>query len=135
MGLSGAGKTYFAKNLSERFKQMDVSCTWLNNDDIRNITHNHDFSTEGRMIQAHTMARLANESKNPFVIIECICPLQEQRRIIDPDYVIWLDTVRQSKYPDTDDIFEPPVKPNVQMSKWIDIDVVIDLMLSRVFKE
>ena len=53
-----------------------------------------------------------------MVICDFICPTDEARKIFDADYCIWMDTIKESNYKDTDKIFENPKKFNLKFSKW-----------------
>ena len=89
MGLPGTGKTYLSKELSKIFPIIH-----LNADEIRKYFNDWDFSEEGRLRQADRMKRFSD-----FIILEKIsaladfvCPLEETRKILSPDIVIWMDT-------------------------------------------
>ena len=52
------------------------------------------------------------------VICDFICPTKESRKIFDADYCIWMDTIKESNYKDTDKIFEKPEDFNLKISQW-----------------
>ena len=54
------------------------------------------------------MRTLAEETPYQYVIIDMVAPLPEMRTIINPDFTIWLDTITQSRYTDTNKIFVEP---------------------------
>ena len=117
MGLPGSGKTTLAKVLVPMF-----NAVWLNADKVREEANDWDFSEMGRSIQANRMKRLASEAieNNRNVIADFVCPTQATRDDFNADYTIWMDTIDNSKYPDTDLIFEPVVEENViRIDKWI----------------
>ena len=107
MGLPGAGKTYFAKIL---FPMLDA--VWLNADQIRKEANDWDFSPEGRLRQANRMKSLAdkalNEGKN--VIADFVCPTDKTREDFDADILIWMDTIKEGRFEDTNKIFVKPKK-------------------------
>ena len=43
-------------------------------------------------------------------------------KIFNPDYSIWMDTIQESEYKDTDKIFEKPSKINLRISSWNQYD-------------
>ena len=45
-------------------------------------------------------------------IADFVAPTEEIRRIFDADITIWMNTIKESKYPDTNQIFETP-KANI----------------------
>ncbi len=115
MGLSGSGKTFLSKLL-----QKELTCAWYNADNLREMAFDWDFSEQGRKRQSHRMRALADfETKNGrMVICDFICPTQEAREIFDADFCIWMNTIKESSYKDTDKIFEEPKRVNLKISNW-----------------
>ena len=107
MGLPGSGKTTLASNLVPLLK-----AKWLNADNTRKIANDWDFSKEGRARQAKRMADLAEKYKKEgfHVVADFICPTPEARRLFNPDYIIWLDTIKKSRFEDTNEMFVKPEK-------------------------
>ena len=117
MGLSGAGKTTLARQLVQALMQAGHTVGHLNADEIRSLYNDWDFSPAGRTRQAERMHKLSADSNWDYVIADFICPLEKHRDILAADYVIWLDTVKQSNYADTDLLFEPPENFNLKFTK------------------
>jgi len=105
MGLPGAGKTTLALNLIN-FLHPDV--IWLNADEVRKKYNDWDFSTEGRIRQSQRMRHLADVSEVKYVVADFVCPLPEMRNIYDPHFVIWVDTITEGRFQDTNNAFVPP---------------------------
>lgn len=105
-GLSGAGKTTLAEKLQPVLAAKGIEFTRINGDEMRKRYNDWDFSTEGRLRQADRISVEAD--LYPLTLIDFIAPLQEQRDIVDADYVIWMDTVKSSQYYDTDKVFDQP---------------------------
>ena len=105
MGLPGSGKTTLAKKLAPMF-----NAVWLNADKVREEANDWDFSEMGRTIQANRMKRLAQEAvdKNRNVIADFVCPTENTRRDFEADYTIWMDTIKEGRFEDTNKMFEPP---------------------------
>ena len=103
MGLPGAGKTTLAKQLAEQ-----LNATWFNADEIRAKYKDWDFSAEGRIRQSRRMRQLADASDNAYVIADFVAPLAEMREIFAADFTIWMDTIEQGRFDDTNRVFEPP---------------------------
>ena len=118
MGLSGSGKTFLSKLL-----QKELSCAWYNADNLREMANDRDFSNEGRKRQSFRMKALADFEKanGRLVICDFICPTKEAREIFDADYCIWMDTIKESNYEDTDKIFEEPEQFNLRFQAGINI--------------
>ena len=50
------------------------------------------------------------KSENRNVIADFICPTEQTRKEFNADYTIWVDTIKEGKYEDTNKIFETPSK-------------------------
>ena len=105
MGLPGSGKTSLAKHLTPMF-----NAVLLNADEVRKNSDDFDFTMEGRNRQAMRMWTLAEEAvdANRTVIADFICPTEKTRQDFDADYTVWMDTIKESNYEDTNKMFEPP---------------------------
>ncbi len=103
MGLPGAGKTTLAQALQAR-----LNCAWLNADVIRKKYNDWDFGVEGRIRQSQRMREQADLVSSNYVIADFIAPLKQMRDIYAADYVIWMDTITEGRFEDTNRVFEPP---------------------------
>ena len=117
MGLSGSGKSELAKELYSLFQNDERSSIRINGDEVREAHKDWDFSPEGRIRQAERMARLAKKSNTDYVIADFIAPTKQIRDIFNPDMLIWLDTVRSSKYINTDVVFQNPTNYAFKVKK------------------
>ena len=108
MGLPGAGKTTLAEELRLKLWEEGRTVSWLNADEVRKTHDDWDFSTEGRIRQSVRMKDLADKATTDYVIADFIAPLVEMRINFKPDWIVWVDTIQQSKFIDTDIIFIPP---------------------------
>ena len=109
MGLPGSGKSTLAAALTANLFFNKV--VWLNADAVRERFDDWDFSPEGRLRQARRMRKLADEElvkDRNFVIIDMVAPLTEMRDLIAPDILVWMDTISEGRYQDTNRMFEPP---------------------------
>ena len=107
MGLPGAGKT----TLSDEMAPL-LNAKRLNADEVRKAANDWDFSEEGRKRQAKRMADFALELKNQgnYVIADFICPTPEARNLFPADFVIWVDTIKEGRFDDTNQMFVKPEK-------------------------
>ena len=107
MGLPGAGKTTLANELAKSIKAKR-----LNADEIRKAANDWDFSEEGRTRQSKRMsdAALKIKSEGHNVIADFICPTPEARKLFPADYVIWVDTIKEGRFDDTNKMFVKPEK-------------------------
>ncbi len=105
MGLPGSGKSTFAKKLAN-----DLDALLFNADEIRSLTKFADFTPNGRVIQSKRMCLYADYecSLGKIVICDFVCPTERTREIFMADITIWMDTIKESRYQDTNLLFEKP---------------------------
>ena len=113
MGLPGAGKTTLANELSKL-----IECKRLNADEIRKEANDWDFSEEGRKRQARRMsdAALKIKKEGNNVIADFICPTPAARELFPADYIIWVDTIKEGRFEDTNQMFVKPEKFNFHVT-------------------
>ena len=104
-GLPGSGKT----TLAEKLVPM-INAVWLNADAVRKNADDWDFSPEGRTRQANRMKMMADAAvkTNRNVIADFVCPTEKTREDFNADYVIWMDTIKEGRFEDTNKMFVPP---------------------------
>ena len=121
MGLPGAGKTTLASKLVPL-----LNAEWLNADKIRKEANDWDFSKEGRSRQAQRMADTAEKVKknNKHVIADFICPTKEARKLFKADYLIWVDTIKEGRFDDTNQMFEPPENTILVLKKMLNFMLI-----------
>ena len=58
------------------------------------------------------MADFALELKNQgnYVVADFICPTPEARKLFPADFVIWVDTIKEGRFEDTNQMFVKPEK-------------------------
>jgi len=107
MGLPGAGKTTLANEVAPLLKAKR-----LNADEVRKAANDWDFSEEGRKRQAKRMSELALNLKKEgnYVVADFICPTPEARNLFPADYIIWVDTIKEGRFDDTNQMFVKPEK-------------------------
>ena len=124
MGLPGSGKTTLAgalKKYLELHGEMsyarathefigDFNCkvTWFNADDIRRKYNDWDFSNDGRIRQSIRMFQFSMEAGGDYVICDFVAPLVEMRNNFKADWTIWMDTIKEGRYEDTNKAFIEP---------------------------
>jgi len=107
MGLPGSGKTTLANELAPL-----LNAKRLNADVVRREANDWDFSEQGRIKQAKRMAGFAKKLKEDgnYVIADFICPTSEARSLFPADFVIWVDTIKEGRFDDTNKMFVKPEK-------------------------
>jgi hypothetical protein len=124
MGLPGAGKTMLAgalkkyleehgeisygRALSEHVGDLNTQVTWFNADDIRRKYNDWDFSNDGRIRQSLRMFQFSMEAGGDYVICDFVAPLIEMRNNFKADWTVWMDTIREGRYADTNAAFVEP---------------------------
>ena len=105
MGLPGSGKTTLANELGPM-----LNAKRLNADEVRKKANDWDFSEEGRKRQAKRMADFAIKLKNEgnYVVADFICPTPEARSLFPADFIVWVDTIKEGRFEDTNQMFKKP---------------------------
>ena len=107
MGLPGAGKTTLAQELAPL-----INAKRLNADEVRKAANDWDFSEEGRKRQAKRMADFAIKLKQEgnYVVADFVCPTPAARKLFPADFIIWVDTIKEGRFEDTNKMFVNPEK-------------------------
>lgn len=110
LGLPGSGKSTLARELAYHFL-----IPHHNADTYREMFDDWDFSHEGRLRQAKRMA-----AQNG--ILDFVCPLKALRDIVEADFTIWMNTINEGRFEDTNKLFEVPESYDLEVKEWIDLD-------------
>jgi adenylylsulfate kinase len=115
MGLPGSGKSTLAKPFAEL-----IGGVWINADQIRERYNDWDFSPEGRIRQSQRMRHLSDgiELADKIAVADFVCPTEELRKIFNADYTIWMDTINEGRFADTNSIFETPTHVDYHVKEW-----------------
>ena len=109
MGLPGSGKPTLASELAPL-----INAKRINADEVRKAANDWDFSEEGRERQAKRMAELAEKYKKEgnydYLIADYICPTPQTRKLFNADYIVWINTIKEGRFDDTNKMFVKPEK-------------------------
>lgn len=116
-GLPGSGKSTLAKELCKL-----LNGVWLNADEIRQEYNDWDFSMEGRIRQANRMRHLSDGvvRAGKIAVADFVCPTEKARKDFNADFVIWMDTIKEGRFEDTNRIFEIPTNYDYKVTEWLD---------------
>lgn len=128
MGLPGSGKTTFSQELVKRL-MLKHTVKWFNADAVRKEYNDWDFTPEGRLRQVKRMREMADTSGADFAICDFVCPTDEYRSVFNADIVIWLDTIKQGRFEDTNKMFESPKEYSYRIRDWANNEKTLDALL------
>ena len=133
-GLPGSGKS----TLAEPFAEL-LGAVWINADAVREKYNDWDFSPEGRIRQAQRMKHLSDGvvMAGKIAVADFVCPTEAARTEFAADYVVWMDTIEEGRYEDTNAMFEKPNNVDYHVNSWFDdthkqlVKVVNNYMLKQ----
>lgn len=116
-GLPGSGKS----TLAEPFAKL-IGGVWINADAVRKHYDDWDFTPEGRIRQANRMKYLADGvvMAGKIAVTDFVCPTEEARAAFDADFTIWMDTIDEGRFEDTNKMFVEPQNVDYKVSEWFD---------------
>ena len=116
-GLPGSGKSTLGKPFAEL-----IGGIWINADQVREHYDDWDFSIEGRIRQAQRMRYLADGvvRAGKIAVADFVCPTEAARAEFAPDYTVWMDTIAEGRFEDTNRMFEQPPECDYHVSKWFE---------------
>ena len=114
-GLPGSGKS----TLAEPFANL-INGHWVNADQVREQYDDWDFSLQGRIRQAQRMRYICDGivRAGGTAIADFVCPTDQARIEFDADYTVWMDTIKQGRYEDTNKVFQAPTKFDYHVAEW-----------------
>jgi adenylylsulfate kinase len=131
-GLPGSGKSTLAEPFAKK-----INAVWINADKVRETYDDWDFSLEGRMRQAARMKHLADGvvMAGKIAVADFVCPTEEARQEFNPDFTIWMDTIKEGRFEDTNKIFQNPPNCDYHVAKWFhDTDEQLVKVINRFLK-
>lgn len=114
-GLPGSGKTTLAKPFADL-----IGGVHINADEVRSHYNDWDFTPEGRMRQASRMRYLADGvvRAGKVAVTDFVCPTEEARQAFDPDFTVWMDTITEGRFEDTNKMFVNPPHCDYHVEGW-----------------
>jgi adenylylsulfate kinase len=131
-GLPGSGKTTLAKPFAKL-----IGGVHINADQVRTKYDDWDFTLEGRMRQAQRMKHLADGviMAGKIAVADFICPTEKARLEFNPTYTVWMDTIEEGRFKDTNAMFEKPAKSDYHVKQWFtDTDQQLSKIVQNYIK-
>ena len=116
-GLPGSGKSTLAKPFATL-----IGGVWINADAVREEYNDWDFTPEGRMRQAQRMKYLSDGvvKAGKIAIADFVCPTEAARAEFSADFTVWMDTIKEGRFEDTNKMFQTPAHYDYHVSAWFD---------------
>jgi hypothetical protein len=89
---------------------------------VRERYNDWDFSPEGRIRQAQRMKHLSDGvvMAGKIAVADFVCPTEQARAEFDADYTVWMDTIEEGRFEDTNKMFEKPTDVDYHVNGWFD---------------
>jgi adenylylsulfate kinase len=122
-GLPGSGKSTFANKLIG-----DKKIAYFNADEVRKMFNDWDFTEAGRIRQAQRMIGLTAYAQG-HCVVDFVCPYDSWRD--DYDIKIWMNTIKEGRFEDTNKMFEKPIKIDYEIKDY-NYEGIIDEIQNRL---
>lgn len=116
MGLPGAGKTTLAEEVCRQLLDQYKTVAWFNADQVRKIFDDWDFSESGRIRQSWRMRELADDCGADYAICDFVAPLSAMRDNFAAHYTVWVDTIVEGRFDDTNKVFTIPSNYDIRVT-------------------
>ena len=135
-GLPTSGKTTFAEKLVKKVGLQNLR--HINADKVREAFGDWEFTPQARQRQALRMAAIGkmNEADGFNTIVDFVCPYNPYREMPQWDMTIWVNTIEESPYEDTNKAFEEPMKePTYIITDWEQVDDIVEEVAYKLLNQ
>ena len=135
-GLPTSGKTTFAEKLVDKVGIKNLR--HVNADKVREAFGDWQFTKEARQRQALRMAGIGrlNEADGFDTIVDFVCPFNVYREMPQWDMTIYVNTIEESPYEDTNKAFEEPLKePTYTITDWEQVDDIVEEVAYKLLNQ
>jgi len=125
MGLPDSSRSKIAHELDERIQNSEL----IHSMSVRQKKKDLDFTIDGNVRHTHRILTMAQSSESNAVILDMTCPREENRRKLNCDFTIWVNDASEStRYPDLNEMFEPPSTYDMRVTKYKGKDTIDDVL-------
>ena len=135
-GLPTSGKTTFAEKLVKKVGLQNLR--HVNADKVREAFGDWEFTPQARQRQALRMSAIGklNEADGFNTIVDFVCPFNVYREMPQWDITIWVNTICESPYEDTNKAFEEPKKePTYTITDWNQVDDILEEVAYKLLNQ
>lgn len=129
MGMPGSKKDSIAKKLAAVFDNSKI----INSMQERVTAKDLDFTEDGQMRHCYRMLGLARQSQANVTVIDMTCPLPKMREVLNPDIIVWVSDVIESKYEELNKLYVAPVMFDIECKD--DSDQSIRGIVNRIISK
>ena len=58
------------------------------------------------------------EMSGKIAVADFVCPTEKARQEFGADYTVWMDTIKEGRFADTNILFEPPLNVDYHVKDW-----------------
>lgn len=126
MGLPDSSKKSISEKLHKRIEDSEL----IHSMQARIKKKDLDFTRDGQLRHSYRILQLARTSESPISIINMAAPLSKTRKILNPDFLIYVNDGDASEYEELKEMFEAPKVFDYCCSN--DSDEEIDAILLKI---
>ena len=134
--LTTSGKTTFAEKLVKKVGLQNLR--HVNADKVREAFGDWEFTPQARQRQALRMSAIGklNEADGFNTIVDFVCPFNVYREMPQWDMTIYVNTIEESPYEDTNKAFEEPKKePTYTITDWNQVDDILEEVAYKLLNQ
>jgi len=135
-GLPTSGKTTFAEKLVSKVGIQNLR--HVNADKVREAFGDWEFTPQARQRQALRMSAIGklNQADGFDTIVDFVCPFNVYREMPQWDMTIYVNTIEESPYEDTNKAFEKPLKePTYTITDWEQVDDIVEEVAYKLLNQ
>lgn len=104
MGRPGQGKTEIAKKIHSSLP----GSIYVNSEEERIKAKDIDYSIDGQSRHTYRVLEMVRKNRSDSIVIDMSCPLEDNRNILNPDVIIWVDKDDATILPAWEEQFQAP---------------------------